>query len=127
MGKRYYIVDAVCGHVGKNNGIIKSYAVHADDGKQAAAKARQIPRVKHDYKYAIRNVREVSFSEFILQIMINDKDPYLHVRNRQEQRLFCESLNVFSMEDLEPNINNRRRKRTNLRLNEKKHQYSIAV
>lgn len=56
---RYFIVDAICGHVGRNNGIVKSFPVAAENAKHAAAVTRKFPRVKHDYKYVIQNVREV--------------------------------------------------------------------
>ena len=123
MGTRYYIVDAVCGHVGRNNGIIKSFAVHAQDGKQAASLVKSIPRVKHDYKYVIQRVQEVSFYDFIVQIMINEKDPYLHVSNRQEQDAFREELCVFPMEDLDKSLLQKRRKkrRVNLQLYDLRH------
>lgn len=121
MGKKYYIVDAVCGHVGKNNGIIKSYAVYAKDGRHAASVARQIPRVKHDYKYAIRNVREVQFADYLIQIMINADDPYLNVRNRQEQNAFQEELQVIPMEEMDPPEIRAKKRRANLWLYDRKH------
>ena len=55
-----YIVDAVCGHVGRGKGVLKSFVVMANNAKEAAAAGRVIPRVKHDFKYAIQNVRKVT-------------------------------------------------------------------
>ena len=57
--RRFFVVTAVCGHVRRGWGIDKDFAVVADSAKEAAAIARQLPRVKHDLKMAIRNVREV--------------------------------------------------------------------
>ena len=95
---RYFIVDAICGHVGKNNGIIKSFPIAAENAKHAAAIARNLPRVKHDYKHAIQSVREVSKEEFLRQKKINNEDPYLLAKSKYEQDLTCFSLDIFEME-----------------------------
>ncbi len=121
MESKIFIVDAVCGHVGKNNGIIRSFAIHAKDGKEAASRARETPRVKHDYKYAIRDVREVSFEDYLLQLMINGTDPYFKANNRQVQDATCHDLEVFRMDELEIDCQNSRRKRVNLQLYDRRH------
>jgi len=59
--KKFYIVTAKCGHVGKSKYILIDFPVIAEDGREAAKIARQIPRVKHHHKDAIRNVEESSF------------------------------------------------------------------
>lgn len=96
----FYIVDAVCGHVGIGNYVIKSFVVEALDAKEAAAKGRGIPRVKHHYKYAIQSVRKVSLEEYLIQKLKNEFDPYLHVSNRSDQKRFCTDLEVYRLEDL---------------------------
>ena len=96
----FYIVDAVCGHVGNGNYVIKSFEVEAKNAKEAAAKGKIIPRVKHHYKYAIQDVREVSFEEFLIQKLKNEFDPFLHVSNRSDQKRFCRDLAVYRLEDL---------------------------
>ena len=48
-----YEVCAKCGHVGRYNYVDKIFAVKASSGKEAAAKVRNFPRVKHDHKDAI--------------------------------------------------------------------------
>ena len=83
---KYFEVEAKCGHVGMNKCILVTFACVARDGKEAATKVRQFPRVKHDHKDAIRNVREISFEEFVKLRSENDADPYLHCKNPQEQR-----------------------------------------
>ena len=83
---KFFEVEAKCGHVGMNKCILVTFACVAQDGKEAAAKARQFPRVKHDHKDAIRDVREISFEEFVKLRSENDADPYLHCKNPQEQR-----------------------------------------
>ena len=94
---KYYIVDAVCGHVGRNNGIIKSFPINADSSKEAAAIARMIPRVKHDYKNAICGVREVSYKEYLIQNKRNDRDAYLTSTNKQMQNAKCRNLEIVSI------------------------------
>ena len=100
---KFYIVDAVCGHVGRKNYVIKSFCVEAMDAKEAATRGRSIPRVKHDYKYAIQNVREVSLQAYVIQKLKNEFDPYMHVTNRADQDRYCEDLEVARLEDLDGN------------------------
>ena len=104
---KYFIVDAVCGHVGRNNGIVKSFPIAAENAKHAAAVARKFPRVKHDYKYAIQNVREVTKEEYLRQKEINAADPYLLSKSKYEQNLNCRELDVFHMKEL---IDNKRKR-----------------
>lgn len=82
---RYYEVIAKCGHVGKGKCVLITFACAAENGKEAAAKARTYARVKHHHKDAIRNVREILFEEYIKLRAENDAAPYLHCKNRQEQ------------------------------------------
>lgn len=104
---RYFIVDAICGHVGRNNGIVKSFPVAAENAKHAAAVTRKFPRVKHDYKYAIQNVREVTKEEYLKQKEINKEDPYLLSKSKYEQNLNYNNPSVFPMDDI---IKRKRRK-----------------
>lgn len=97
---KFYIVDAVCGHVGRGNYVIKSFAVEAEDAKDAAVRSRIIPRVKHHYKYAIQNVREVSLEDFVIQKLKNEFDPYFKVTSRADQKKYCRDLEVARLEDL---------------------------
>lgn len=97
---RLFIVDAVCGHVGNGNYVIKSFAIEAENAKEAAAKGKTIPRVKHHYKYVIQNVRDVSFEEYLIQRLKNEFDLYFHVGNSSEQKRLCNDLDVFRLEDL---------------------------
>ena len=86
MTKRYFKVEAKCGHVGHGKCIWITFATAADNGKEAARKVRDFKRVKHDHKDAIGSVKEISFEEFIAIKAANDADPYLHCKNVQEQR-----------------------------------------
>lgn len=91
----FYIVRAKCGHVGIDNYIIKEFAVKAFNGKEAAAKIRQVPRVKHDDPEAILSVRQVSQFEFDKKLQENNQDPYLRAKNIQEQRENCQNLEIL--------------------------------
>ena len=82
---RYYIVTCKCGHVGRNKYIPIDFAVKADSASDAAARARQLPRVKHDHKDAILSVREVDLFDFSESAWINGFDPYLICTSRREQ------------------------------------------
>ena len=85
--KKYYEVIAKCGHVGKKHYVPVKFAVVAESGKEAAKKVRQFPRVKHDHKDAILDVRCITLEEFLEIKEINDNDPYLKCHSIQEQNL----------------------------------------
>lgn len=85
--EKYFMVIAKCGHVGRKNYIPVKFAVVAESGKEAAKKVRQFPRVKHDHKDAILDVRCITLEEFLEIKEINDKDLYLKCHSRQEQNL----------------------------------------
>lgn len=89
---KYYQVKVRCGHVGRNNYIPKTFYIKAEDGKEAALKARKIPRVKHDKKFAILGVNKITKDEYLEGIKINKGDPFLKVTSAQEQRVLCPNL-----------------------------------
>ena len=88
----YYLVDAQFGHVGRNKYIVKTIATLAENAKEAAKKVRWMPRVKHDRKDAIIDVKKASYDEYIIIKNENDNDQYYKVRNVQEQKRLCCSL-----------------------------------
>ena len=83
--KKYFSVETKCGHVGKLNCVWIKFAICAESSKEAAAKARQIARVKHHHKNTIKEVIEITVDEFLKLKAINDADPYLHAKNHREQ------------------------------------------
>ena len=87
MENKYYTVIAKCGHVGRKNYIPIKFAVVAESGKEAAKKVRQFPRVKHNHKDAILDVRCITLEEFLEIKEINENDSYLKCHSRQEQNL----------------------------------------
>ena len=94
----YYKVLAKCGHVGKNNYILKWFYVKAQDGKEAAKIVRFKPRVKHDHKDAIVDVIKISLDDYIKGIKTMSSDMYFKVDNSTDQRL----CNCVKLEDLHP-------------------------
>lgn len=102
MEIRYFEVETKCGHVGRNNYILIKFAVPALSREEAASKARNYKRVKHHHPDAIRDVREISFEEFIKLKAENDADPYLHCKNIQEQRRIPDFENRVIAENPKP-------------------------
>lgn len=88
----HYLVKAQFGHVGRNNYIIKTIPVYAEDGKEAAYKVRWMGRVKHNRKDAIIEVRKCTLEEYLEQKEINARDPYFSVHSKQEQVALCEDI-----------------------------------
>ena len=84
--KKYFEVQAMCGHVGKGKYIPISFPGIAINGKEAAEKVRSYPRVKHHHKKAILNVCEISFDSYLKLKDANNLDAYLHCNNIQQQR-----------------------------------------
>ena len=85
--EKYFMVIAKCGHVGKKNYIPIKFAVIAESRKDAAKKTRAFPRVKHDHKDAILDVKCITFEEFLEIKEMNDNDPYLKCHSKSEQKL----------------------------------------
>ena len=86
----YYQVEAKCGHVGRNNYILKKFYICACNAKEAATIVRYMGRVKHHHKDAIRNVLEIEYEEYLDGVETNNNDPYFKVDNPVDQRLLCE-------------------------------------
>ena len=85
----YYEVEAKCGHVGRNNYILKKFYVYADSGSDAATIVRYLPRVKHHHKDTIRKVIEITYEEYIEGLNSKYDDMYFQVSNSTEQREKC--------------------------------------
>ena len=85
---RYYKVTCKCGHTGSRRTYIPvTFPVVAENGREAAEKARYIPRCKHHHKDCILDVEECSYEEYVAQQKINKENPYLKCKSIQEQRL----------------------------------------
>ena len=93
MKKFCYLVEAMCGHVGRGNYIPVTFAVRADSGSEAALITRSIPRVKHSNKWAILGVRKVDSEQFDEQLEMNSRDKYL---NWREERYDEDDIEITS-------------------------------
>jgi hypothetical protein len=100
--EKYFAVHCKCGHAGKGKYVEIIFAVKAENGKEAAEKARNIPRVKHNKKDAIIDCCEISFAEFKQLVEKNKKDPYLQCKNKQEQRLIEDFYSRIKSEEEKP-------------------------
>ncbi len=98
---KYYAVTAMCGHVGRNNYVEKTFAIKASNGKEAAEKGRWLPRVKHHNKHAIISVIEITENEFYDLREENNHDSYFFCKNIQEQKLLCADLNIKSLPSID--------------------------
>lgn len=98
----YYKVRAKCGHVGKNNYIVKPFFVKAEDGKEAAKIVRNTPRVKHNHKYAIIDVKKIELVEYLLGIKVHASDKYFQVHNSTNQRKFHAVESVEILKEVTP-------------------------
>jgi len=84
----YFKVLAKCGHVGRNNYILKWFYQKANSGEEAAYIIRNTPRVKHHQKDAIKKVQKISFEEYINGLKVMASDKYFHVDNQKDQKKY---------------------------------------
>ncbi len=90
----FFEVEAKCGHVGMNKYVLKNFYIKTDSAKKAAYIIRNMPRVKHDHKDAIRNVREITYEEYVEGSKRMEADDYFRIHNSSEQKGLL-SENVF--------------------------------
>ena len=82
----FFEVQAKCGHVGRNNYIVKNFYIRTDSAKRAAKIIRLAPRVKHHQKDAIVKVREIEREEYVQGVIRMQEDPYFNVNNSSDQK-----------------------------------------
>ena len=87
---KMYEVQAKCGHVGREKYVLKSFAVLAENGREAASITRGLPRVKHHHKDAIRGVKEIDLDRYQEIRITNRMDPYFSCHCVQDQRAYIE-------------------------------------
>ncbi len=99
---KYFMVTAKCGHVGKNNYYKGTLFLKAENRKDAAKVARECPRVKHDKKDAILDVREIDSLFFEIGRELNHSIHYYTCESVQEQRQYYFEIekNVFVEESV---------------------------
>ena len=89
---RYYAVNTKVGHVGKGKYIEVTFAIKAENGREAARIAREMPRVKRDNPMAIIDVNELSYDEYLDLLEDNKNNPYLKCKSRQDQNMYCPDI-----------------------------------
>ena len=110
MNTKYFKVQAKCGHVGRNHYILKCFYVKALTGEEAAKVVRDKPRVKHDQKDAIREVKEINFEDYLAGIKANSEDKYFKCSNKQEQEYYkcVKPEEIYPEEKEKPNYKKNR-------------------
>lgn len=115
---KYYEVTVKFGHVGKNKYYRGNLYLKAENGKEAASKARSCSRVKHNHKDAILSVTELDYETFLELWKCNSKISYFSCYNVQEQRdCLCEIQDQIFQETYFDSEPVRRTKKHNLRNN----------
>lgn len=84
--KRFYEVCCKCGHVGRDNYILITFAICAENGRKAADIARWLPRVKHHVKDAIQYCHEISLADYLNLKEASKKNAYLHCQSSKDQK-----------------------------------------
>ena len=92
MEQKYYAVTTKCGHVRKSRYVEVTFAIAAEDGKEAARIGRFIPRVKHEYPMAIVNVVRISYEDYLELKENNSNNLYLQCSSKQEQNRLCPEI-----------------------------------
>ena len=113
MFENYYLFEVMCGHVGAYAYIPVLFPIIAEDGREAAKKARSIPRVKHHNKYAILSVKKCSYEEYLAQKEANEEDAYLNWRETgSTEDYFCSVMERIKYMDGNPRISKRKKERS---------------
>ena len=99
LNMNYYKVICKCGHVGRKHYVPIQFAIIAENGKEAARIGRNLPRVKHQHKDAVLNVIKISYEDFLELIEINNNDPYLKCKNKQQQNETCDLSNRMLIDE----------------------------
>lgn len=82
---KYFLVTAMCGHVGKLRYIPKNFAVLAGSASEASQLVKtRFPRIKRHKKNAILQCVEITYEQFLIQRDINRKDPYLNAHRHAD-------------------------------------------
>ncbi len=102
-----YGVLAKYGHVVRNKYLLKWFYVKASSKREAAFKVRQMPRVKHGHKDAIRAVDLIDLRTYIEGKIAVAGDLYFSVHSSTEQR----RLNVINADELIDEVKPIRRKK----------------
>jgi hypothetical protein len=87
MEIKFFEVTAKCGHVCRGRYYAGKLYVRAENRGGAVAKARLVPRVKHDQKQAILAVNEIGYVEYRAGVAAYRANPHFRCRSVFEQSL----------------------------------------
>lgn len=114
----YFKVQVKCGHVGKDYYFPGELYITAENGREAAKVAREMPRVKHDHKDAILSVSEIDVDSYVRGKESVRSNPYWLCKNIQEQRIQCRGLEEDLVAEVEKTHYLRHRNTTRRIINE---------
>lgn len=89
---QYYEVVCKGGHVGLSNYFPMHLFIAAENGREAAAIARQTPRVKHDRKDSIISVCTLPYEDYITKRHEHLRNGYYRSRSKQEMLRLCPNI-----------------------------------
>ena len=111
----YYVATVKGGHVGESKCYYFTQPLMAQSKKAAAEICKILPRAKKGQKDLIRDIKEVSYEEY-MQICEKEKNnPYKFCKNIQEQRKYIAEIeNSIEMDKLYTNKDIEKAKRREL-------------
>lgn len=97
----YYLVKTKFGHVGRNNYCIIDIPIYAKNKKEASKLAIETPRVKHDDKNVILDIKKITNEEYKTLKFKFSLNPFFICKTIQEQRSFKNlDLNIIKNEKI---------------------------
>lgn len=99
-----------CGHVGKNRYYPGVFVVKALTASEAASKARNLPRVKHEAKHAILDVKEIDYKEVERIFKKREKEIYFHINNAKQRKILNPLIQRLVVKEEKPHYKNQEKK-----------------
>ena len=82
--RKFYLVTAKCGHVGKYRFIEVQFPVCAESAHEASQKVLNKPKVKRQLKNAISDVKEINENEYINKKRELHNNSYISSHTKKE-------------------------------------------
>lgn len=89
----YFEVVTKCGHVGRHRYYRGVFYLKAENGKEAARIARELPRVKKDHKDAILECNEISEAEYKEGLEKIKNEIYFQIKGKKVQKKYWDEIN----------------------------------
>ncbi len=111
--KKYYLVEAKCGHVGRHRYYKGCFFITSLSAQAAAQYVKSLARVKRDHKDCILDVIEISLEEYLAGKEKIALEPYWQCRSKYQQKQQWEHIkgNVYPETALQQKYNRRFRKK----------------